>query len=323
MTPSPDGFDWTFVDGEIVPSARATVSVRANALNYGTGVFEGIRATWNEERGELYVLEPLDHFRRMARSARIMGLPLAHSPEELVDATLELLRRNEVRQHAYVRPLLVLSADALAVRMHDVDALLSIAITALPGHYIKPGGIRCMVSSWRRAPDDAVPSRAKTTGGYVGPALAKTEAVRAGFDEAILLTAGGHLCEGTTSNVFVRRGAEWVTPPPTDDILEGITRRQVMALIAEELEETVVQRSIDRSELYAADEVMLCGTAVQIAPVVEIDHRPVGDGAVGRRAARLLERLRAIARGDDERHVAWTVPVYSSVPTRATEEQPA
>lgn len=319
MTSPDDSFDWTFVNGEVVPSASATVSVRASGLNYGIGLFEGIRATWNEERAELFVMEPLAHYRRMARSARILGLPLAYSPEELLAATLELLRRNDVRENAYVRPLLVQSGEALTVRTEGIDTMCSIALTRLPGHYIKPGGIRCMVSSWRRAPDEAVPSRAKTSGGYVGPALAKNEALRHGFDEAILLTTSGHVCEGTTSNVLVRRGHEWLTPPASDDILEGITRRQVMTLIGQELGETVVERSIDRSELYAADEVFLCGTAVQLSPVVEIDHRPVGDGAIGERAQRLLDVLRAISRGDDERHLAWVEPVYASL---RTQEQP-
>lgn len=319
MTTPNDGFDWTFVNGEIIPSADATVSVRASGLNYGTGLFEGIRATWNEGRGELYVLEPLLHYERMHRSARILGMPLSHSPRELVEATLELLRRNQVRQDAYVRPLLVLGGAALTVRLDQIETLLSIAITAFGTHYIKPGGIRCMVSSWRRAPDDTLPSRAKTTGGYVGPALAKTEALRSGFDEAILLTTSGHVCEGTTSNILVRRGSEWLTPPSTDDILEGITRGQVIALIGEEFGERVTERSIDRSELYTADEVLLCGTAVQISPVIEIDHRPIGTGSVGERGQRLLTRMRAIARGDDERHREWVQPVFSAAP----QEQPA
>ncbi|WP_433337486.1 branched-chain amino acid transaminase [Spirillospora sp. CA-294931] len=309
-------YEWVFVDDEFVPSERARLSVLANVVSYGTGTFEGIRATWNEQRRELFLLEARAHFERMDRSARILGLELPYRATELEAVTGELLRRNRVRADAYVRPLLLLAGEQLAVRMHDAGARLCIPATPMPGDYIDPRGVRCMVSTWRRGPDVAVPNRAKVIGTYVGPALAKTEAVRKGFDEALLLTSDGHVAEATTANVLVRSGDEWATPPASDDILEGITRRQVMDLLAEDLGVTVVQRRIHRSELYACDEALLCGTAALVAPIVEVDGRPVGSGQPGQATLALQRELRAIIRRDGDRHHEWTTPVYGTKAAR-------
>jgi branched-chain amino acid aminotransferase len=248
----------------------------------------------------------------MARSANVLGLTLPYSTEELVDFTLELLRRNAVRADAYVRPLYVLAASELSVRMHNIRPSLSIAGSIINSSYIKPGGIRAMVSSWRRAPDLVLPSRAKITGSYVGPALAKTEALASGFDEALMLNTRDYVAEGTTSNIFLRRGRSWITPGPDQDILEGVTRRQVMQLILDETDSEVVQRPVERSELYVCDELLLCGTAAQIVPVIEVDRRPIGDGVPGAGTVRLIRALAAISRREDPRHSDWTTPVYGS-----------
>jgi branched-chain amino acid aminotransferase len=305
-------FPFAFVDGAFVPLAEAAISVHANAVSYGTGTFEGMRATWSEEAQELYLLEPAAHYERMHRSANALGLTLAHTTEELVAITVELLRRNEARSDVYVRPILLLAGEVLPVRMHDIETRFSIAISPFPAKYIDPSGVRCLVSSWRRSPDSTMPLRAKIIGSYVGPALAKTEAVQAGFDEALMLTVDGALAEATTSNVFLRRGSEWITPAPDQDILEGITRRQVMELIGEELGERVIERSVDRSELYVCDEALLCGTAVQVVPLVEVDRRRVGDGRAGDRSRRLMGALAAIARRETTAHRDWTTPVWRS-----------
>jgi branched-chain amino acid aminotransferase len=302
-------FETVYVDGEFVTADAARISIKANAVSYGTGTFEGIRATWNAEHGELYLLEPLAHFDRMHGSANALGLELLPEPQELVDITIELLRRNEARQDIYVRPILLLSGEVLPVRMHDIETSFSISVSPFPSGYINTAGIRAGVSSWRRAPDSSMPIRAKINGSYVGPALAKTEAVRAGFDEAILLTIGGAVCEATTSNVFIRRGNRWATPAGTEDNLEGITRRQVATLIAE-AGGIVEERTIDRSELYICDEAFLCGTAVQVSPLVEVDRRPIGSGEAGEQTLHLIEELRRIACGENDRHRDWVVPVW-------------
>jgi branched-chain amino acid aminotransferase len=307
--PAAASFDTVFVDGAFVSADDARVSVRSHALSYGTGTIEGIRATWSEDRQELYLMEPLAHYERLRLSANALGLPLDRSPRELVDVTVELLRRNRVRADAYVRPMLFLAGDQLSVRLHDIEPRLVIYVAPFPAGYIPVEGVRSLVSSWRRIPDAAMPVRAKIIGSYVNSALAKTEAVRAGLDEAIMLTVDGDVAEASTANVFLRRGEQWITPPVTDDILEGITRRQVMELIAQELGEPVVERTVDRSELYVSDEALLCGTAVHVVPLIEVDRRPVGDGLPGRRTRTLMKSFAAIASREDSRYEHWTVKV--------------
>lgn len=313
--PAPDAapaprFDIVYLDGAYVSREDARLSVHAHAVSYGTGTFEGMRAIWNEEAQGLYLLEPAPHYERMRRSANALGMTLPYSTDELVATTAELLRRNEARSDTYVRPILLFSDEVLQVRMHDLETRFSIALSPFPAKYIDPAGVRCLVSSWRRSPDSTIPVRAKIIGSYVGPALAKTEAVLAGFDEAIMLTVDGAVAEASTSNIFLRRGDAWITPSPADDILEGITRREVIELIAEDLGEGVVERTVDRSELYVSDEALLCGTAVQVVPLVEVDRRPVGDGRAGARTLRLMESLHAISRREDNRHHDWTIPVW-------------
>jgi branched-chain amino acid aminotransferase len=302
-------YDQVFVDGDFTTADDARVSVKSHALSYGTGTIEGIRATWSEERQELYLIEPLGHYERLRGSANALGLPLEHSPQQLVNITIELLRRNEVRADAYIRPILFLAGDQLPVRMHDIEPRLVIYAVPFPAGYIPVDGVRCLVSSWRRIPDAAMPVRAKIIGSYVNSALAKTEAVQAGLDEAIMLTVDGDVAEGTTSNLFLRRGSTWITPPVTDDILEGITRRQVITLIADELGERVIERTVDRSEVYVADEALLCGTAVQVVPLLEVDRRPVGGGLPGERTRRLMAVFDEIVKRNHARYLHWTVPV--------------
>jgi branched-chain amino acid aminotransferase len=309
--PVRETYPLAFVDGEFVPVAEAALSVHAHVVSYGTGLFEGLRASWNEQARELYLLDAVAHYDRMRRSANAVGLALPYGTTELVEITLELLRRNEARSDVYVRPLLLQAGEVLGVRMHDVPTRFSIAVSPFPARYIDPAGVRCMVSSWRRTPDHTLPVRAKVVGGYVGPALAKTEALRAGFDEALMLTVDGKLAEASASNVLLRRGDVWITPAADQDILEGVTRRQVIELIGEELGERVVERSLGRSELYVCDEALLCGTAVQIVPVVEVDRRPVADGLPGERTRRLMELLSAISRRETDRHRDWTTPVWA------------
>jgi Amino-transferase class IV len=208
-----------------------------------------------------------------------------------------------------------LSASVLP-RLPAVDGFssprLSIAVTPIVGDYINLAGVRCMISSWRRAPDVVLPGRAKLCGSYVGPALAKSEAIASGYDEAIMLNMAGYVAEGTTSNLFVRRGAEWLTPPVTDDILEGITRAQVKTLLAERTGMPVIERSIHRTELFVCTELLLCGTAALVVPVVEVDGRPVGTGTAGAVTTGLLRELQSIARRADGRHAEWTTPVWEA-----------
>lgn len=217
-----------FMNGAFVAANEAHVGVMSHALSYGTGCFEGIRAYWNHEREQLYVLQAAAHYDRLRRSARILRMQLPHDTEALVAATLDLLRRNGWRTDTYIRPLLFKSSEEIGVRLHNLSE--AFAIYTVPfGKYVDiDAGIRCMVSTWRRVSDNSVPARAKITGAYINSAMAKSEAVEAGFDEAIVLTADGHVSEGSAENLFMLRDGALVTPPVTDDILEGITRGLVM-----------------------------------------------------------------------------------------------
>lgn len=301
---------WVFFDGDFVRYHDVRIGPMTHALHYGTGCFEGIRAYWNAQKEQLFLLHAPAHYQRLQRSARILRMELPYSVEEMVEVTTELLRRNEYRTDAYVRPLLFKSVEQIGVQLHGLAESFLI-YTAPMGNYVEiEGGIRCMVSSWRRVPDSSLPARAKATGGYINSALAKSEALENGFDEAIVLTQEGHVSEGSAENLFMLKDGAFVTPPVTDDILEGVTRRLIMGLIRDELALPVLERSIDRTELYSCDELFLCGTGAQVSPVIEVDRRRIGDGRVGEFTSELQGIYFSAVRGDNPQYSDWTIPIY-------------
>jgi len=301
---------WVFYDGEIVQYHDVRIGPMTHALHYGTGCFEGIRAYWNPDQEQLFLLQATAHYDRLHRSARILRMDLPYSTDELVELTLELLRRNSARTDTYVRPLLFKSAEEIGVRLHGLAESLLICTTPLGEYIALEGGIRCMTSSWRRISDSAIPARAKITGAYVNSALAKTEAVENGYDEAIMLTEAGHVSEGSAENLFIVTDGTVTTPPVSDDILEGVTRKLIMSLVRDELGLPVVERSIDRTEVYTCDELLLCGTGAQVSAVVEVDHRPVGSGQVGPLTRTLQRVYLAAVRGNIPAYAGWSIPVY-------------
>jgi branched-chain amino acid aminotransferase len=300
---------WVFFNGELMRYADAKVGLLTHGLNYGTGIFEGIRAYWAEDRKQLFAVRMPEHYERLRQNARVLQMTVPWTVAELCATTVELLKRNEYREDAYVRPIVFKSAQIIGVKLHDVADSTGI-VTAPMGDYVGTEGIRCMVSSWRRIDDTMAPVRAKCTGLYVNAALAKSEALEAGFDEAIMLSHDGHVSEGTGENIFIVRRGELITPPPTDNILEGITRDAVMHLAREELGLDVVQRSIDRTELFVADEIFLCGTGAQVAPVVEVDRRRIGDGEPGPLSLRIKDTYLEVAKGLNPKYAEWLTPIY-------------
>jgi branched-chain amino acid aminotransferase len=301
---------WVFFAGDFVRYHDAKLGLMTHALHYGTAVFEGIRAYWNPEKEQLYLLQAAAHYDRMQRSANVMRMKLPYTTEELVNFTLELLRRNQFKSDVYVRPLLYTSSEEIGVRLHNLDRGFFIYATPF-GNYVEiEGGIRCMVSTWRRVPDQALPARAKISGAYAQSALAKSEAIEAGYDEAIVLSVDGHVSEGSAENLFMLKDGVFATPPVTDDILEGVTRQLLIKMIKDELNLDVFERSIDRTELYTCDELLLCGTGAQISPVVEVDRRPVGNGKVGEFTQELQNIYFNAVRGDTPKYKDWTIPVY-------------
>jgi branched-chain amino acid aminotransferase len=301
---------WAFFRGEIVPLRDARISVMTHAFNYGTAVFEGIRAYWNAEQGQLWGLDLVPHYERLKQSARLLMMDVPYTAEQLASRTVEILRRDELREDVYVRPIIYKSSETIGVRLHNLDA--DIVIFGVPfGQYIDTeGGIRAQVSTWRRTDDNAIPARGKITGAYVNGALAKSEAQLNGYDEAIVLTQDGHVSEGSAENLFIVKGGKLITPPVTDNILEGITRRRLMAVARERLEVPVEERQIDRTELYNADEVFLCGTGAQLSPVVEIDRRMIAGGRPGPITHQLHDIYFESVRGRVDAYRDWLTPVY-------------
>ena len=298
-----------YFQGKIVPYSEAKVGVATHALNYGTAVFGGMRGYWNEEKKRLFVFRPLDHYRRFLNSCRIMCMEFKHTPESLTDLTLELLRGDAYRQDIYIRPLAYKAEEGIGVRLHDLKEDLT--IFALPfGQYIKNDtSAHVTISSWRRIDDNMIPARGKISGAYAGSALIKTDAARAGFDEALVLTQEGHLTEGSAMNIFMVRNGVLVTPPITDNILEGITRRSVMELARNELGLTVVERPIDRSEVYICEELFLTGTAAQVTVVTKVDYRPIGQGVMGPIGGQLRKLFLEVVRGNNPIYAHWNVAV--------------
>jgi len=301
---------WVYLDGEIKRYADARVGLMTHALQYGTGVFEGIRGYWSPEHEQLFLLKLREHYRRMQNSVKILKLKIPMSLDELCETSIELIRRNNFRQDVYIRPFAFKSSEEIGVRLHNLKDSFAIYVTPF-GNYVEvDGGIRCMVSSWRRIDDNVAPARAKITGIYVNSALAKTEAMENGFDEAIMLTQDGHVCEGSAENIFLIRDGVVSTPPTSDNILEGLTRHAMIELLRKELDMEVVERTVDRSELYIADEIFLCGTGAQISPVIDVDRRAIGDGQVGPVVSKLQKLYFDIVRGRNNKYRSWLTPVY-------------
>jgi len=305
---------YAFFEGKIVPIEQAKVSIMTHALNYGTGCFEGIRAYWNESERQLYVLKLREHYQRFLHSCKIILISLPYSVDELCKITLELLRKEGFRQDTYIRPLAYKAETGIGVRLHDLKDEFAIFATPFGKYIEKEEGANVGVSSWRRINDNAVPARAKITGAYINSALIKTDAMMNGYDEAIVLTQEGHVSEGSAENLFIVRDGKLITSPVTEDILEGITRSSLMELAENELGLETVERCIDRTELYVAEEAFFCGTGVQIVAITQIDHRPVGMGKIGPLVKQLRELYFSIARGERADYRRWVSPVYEPVP---------
>ncbi len=299
--------EWAYHGGELVKLGDVRLSPATHALNYGTGVFEGIRAYWNEHKGTLQVLKMREHYERFEKSCRILHIPLPHTVDELCDITLEILRRNAPREDTYIRPLAYKAVESVGVNLRG-DSEFTV-FTVPMGDYVELTGLRCCVSSWRRTSDNAIPARAKCTGSYVNTALAVDAAHKAGYDDAIFLTQAGYVSEASAANIFLVRKGGLITPPATADILEGITRDVVMELAEKELGMPTDKRDVGRTELYVADEVFLTGTGFQIAPVTELDDRAIGTGEMGPVVSHLQDLYFKAARGDNPDYADWTVAV--------------
>jgi branched-chain amino acid aminotransferase len=303
---------YAFFKGEIVPYSQAKVGVLTHGFNYGTAVFAGLRAYWNEDQEQLYIFRPKDHFQRLLHSAKVMFMQFDHDPESLTQITLELLRKEQYQRDIYIRPLAYKEDEIVGVKLHDLVDEITISALPLDSYVANDTDAHITFSSWRRLDDNMIPARGKVSGAYANSALIKTDAVKAGFDEALVLTQDGHVSEGSAMNVFMIRQGALITPTITENILEGITRRTVIEFAREELGIPVIERPIDRTEVYLSDELFMTGTAAQIVAVTRVDHRVIGSGKMGPNTARLRELYQAAVRGKLSKYAHWNTPVYPS-----------
>ena len=302
--------NFVFFNGRVVPYSDVKFGVLTHAMNYGTAVFGGLRAYWNEDEKQLFVFRPQDHFRRFLQSAKLLCMDLHLGGDDLLNGLIELIQTEGHKEDLYIRPLAFYSDEIIGVKVHDLHAEASIVVMPFGAYNKNEDNMHVTVSSWRRIDDNSIPARGKIAGAYVNSAFIKTDAVRAGFDEAIVLNADGHISEGSAANLFILRNGVMATPPITDNVLEGITRRTVIQLIQEEFRIQVQERQIDRTELYLSDEMFFCGTGAQISAITRVDHRPVGSGKMGDVTARLRKMYFDVVRGRMAKYRDWCYPVY-------------
>jgi branched-chain amino acid aminotransferase len=299
-----------FFQGKFVPFKDAKIGVMTHAFNYGTGVFEGIRGYWDENNKQLNILKLKDHYERLLRSCRILMIGSKYSADELCKLTVELAKRNGYKEDVYIRPIAYKSQEKVGLGLLGVEDDLCIYLTPFGEYLDLNKGIKVCVSTWCRINDNMIPARAKITGVYVNSSLASAEAKMNGYDEAIMLSTDGHVAEGPGENIFIIRGKEIITPPLHHDILEGITREAVVALIRDELKMPLIERGIDRTELYISDEIFFTGTAAGVSPVTEVDKRIVGSGKPGEVAKKLQKLYFDAVRGKNPKYKGWLTPVY-------------
>ncbi len=297
---------------------EATVHVTDLGWSTVGAVFEGIRAYWNPDAGELFVFRLQEHLDRLVRSMKLVRLPLEYPVEALTEAILDLLRANETREDTYIRPL-AYAANTSGKRFAQIgnDAELLINTSAMPSHLLTGLTQTAKVSSWRRIADDVMPPRIKNLSNYRNGQLAGQEARLDGYDTAFLLDAQGKLAEAPGACVMLVRDGRLITPEVTSSILESITRDALLILARESLGIEVVERQVDRTELYLADEVFTCGTAAEITPIVAVDRYDIGGGEPGPITRRLERLFHDVLRGSEDRYVHWRTPVGVAAPVPA------
>ncbi|HLH31411.1 MAG TPA: branched-chain amino acid transaminase [Terriglobia bacterium] len=313
--------NFVFHKGRVVPYSDVKYGVLVHAMNYGTAVFGGLRAYWNEEEKQLFVFRPKDHFRRFLGSAKLLCMELPYSGDDLTKGLIDLIQMEGYKEDLYIRPLAFYCDEIIGVKVHDLTPDLSIVVMPFGSYNKNEENMHVTISSWRRIDDNTIPARGKIAGAYVNSAFIKTDAVRAGFDEAIVLNADGHVSEGSAANFFMLRNGVMCTPPITDNVLEGITRRTVIQLLRDEFKMEVQERQIDRTELYLADEMFFCGTGAQISAITRVDHRLVGTGKMGDVTNRLRKFYFDVVRGHVAKYRDWCHPVYDIKKTLTSKER--
>ncbi len=302
---------YVFMDGKFVPEQEAKISVKTHAFLYGTSIFEGIRGYWNPQEKQIYIFRMKEHYERMHKNAKIMHMVPEYSIDEMCGLTVELMKKNAPEGDIYIRPTLYKSECEIGPKLTGKDSFL--IFTCIIGDYIDISkGLSVCVSSWNRLDDNTIPPRGKISGAYVNTGLVKTDAMNAGFDEAIVLSKDGLVTEGSAMNVYLVENGRLITSRAVDNILVGITRNTIKEMAQEELGLEAVEKAINRTELYMADEAFFCGTGAQVSPITSIDHRTIGDGKVGPITKKLQDLYFDIVKGKVEKYKHWCTPVYDN-----------
>jgi len=297
-----------FLNGQKVSLKDAKVGIMTHALHYGTAVFEGIRGNWNESKEKMIIFRLKEHYDRLLRGSNILKMNLGYTSQEMCDITVDLVKSNGYKEDVYIRPLAYKSQELIAnLKLHELEDDLSIIVIPFGAYIDNTKPIKCQTSSWRRPEDTMMPTGVKLAGLYTTNILAKTEAVSAGYDEAILLNNDGTVSEGSGENLFMVQNDEIITPSETDNCLLGITRNTIIQIAKNELNIDIKERRIHRSELYLSDEIFLTGTAAHVTSVGSLDNRTIGSGKVGQITKTLQDIYFSIVSGkiEDKKYKSW------------------
>jgi branched-chain amino acid aminotransferase len=310
MSGTNPAFLW--LNGKRIPWADGTIHVSELAWSTVAAVFEGIRAYWNAETEELHIFRLREHFERLERSMKLVRLPLGYSLDELTEATVDLIRANEVFHDSYIFPLAFSDSTFEHRYDHpDAHAALMILVKPMPTALDKQVKLSAQISTWRRISEDVMPPRVKNISNYRNSQLARSEAMLNGYDTALLLNNQGKVSEAPGACVMMIRDGKLVTPDLTSSVLESITRDALLVLARQELGLTVEERPLDRTELYLADEVFICGTAAEVTPITSIDHYTVADGEIGPITARIRALYARTIRGQEAAYRHWNLTANS------------
>lgn len=303
-------FPFAYIRKKICKTKDANVPIQAKAIQYGIGCFSGIRGFWNPRKKNLYLFRLKDHFERLEEGAKILGMQLEVNFEKFKKILFELLKKNKVKEDVYIRPTLYSGSTQLTPRFDNENDDLAVYMISLKEYFKSGDGLNVCISSWRRFDDDVFSVKAKMTGAYASSGLAKTEAIKNGFDEPIFLNRDGKVCEASGANIFgVKDGVVW-TPPLGSNILNGITRRSLITLLRSEMGISVREENFDRSMLYTFDELFLSGTAAKITPIRSVDRRLIGNGKAGKISRQLNELYTKAALCELKGYEKWCLPVH-------------
>jgi branched-chain amino acid aminotransferase len=301
---------FAYFKGRIVPFDQAKISIMTHAFNYGTGVFEGIRAYWNAEKNQMFILKMREHYERLLRCAGVLKIKVNLSLEELEKITIEVAKRNAYKEDIYIRPIAYKSQEKIGLGLTGIEDDFCLFVAPFGAYLDISKGIKVIVSSWRRISQKSLPLGTKITGAYINSSLAKAEALERGTDEAILLSEEGTVAEGSGENLFLVKGGKLITPPLTENILPGITRAAIILLADKEMGIRTAERKVKKEELYTADELFFCGTGAQVSPIAEVDGKKISGGGVGPITKKMQDIYFKTARGDNPKYKDWTTPAY-------------